>query len=172
MRKALPLLFVASTVVITAASFVVSSNGVFTQLKAADNEVQHTITFTKNDVVSKSTTGFIHSLSLNKQTQSGFDFGCTVSIDLGEEGFPSYNNYIVQVEDDLEEVSISMSFDFKNVLSADSVTLNGFFEADWRQSYSFTSSTQTSDGYKINVSLEEQSTFYIDSIVVQYTCSY
>ena len=168
MKKALPLLFVASTVVITAASFVVSSNGAFTQLKAADNSVQHTITFTKSDVVSVSQ-GYVDKITINKKTESGFDFGCVISADPGHDGDTYYmGNNIIELENRDGDASISMTFNFNNVLSADSVTLNGTFNDGYTHSQQF----HSSEDFKIDVNLVDQTDITITSIVVQYTCSY
>ena len=167
MKKALPILFVASTVVVTAASLTVATNGGFTQLRAADNSVQHTITFTVDDVVSVAES-YVDKITINKKTESGFDFGCVISVDPGENGETFYVGNIVEMENDDGDASVSMTFQFHNVLSADSVTLNGYFEDSYSSSLTFPGS----GGFNININLTYQYDVKITSIVVKYTCSY
>lgn len=177
MKKALPILFVASTVVVTAASLTVATNGGFTQLRAANNEVPYSITFTKNDIVSSSITegGTRGTVSLSKKTASGFDFGTTATVYGGYNGYVYFDtSHMIETEniENEDDASIQMEFEFHNVVSAVSVTLNGSFDDDRIHSHSFTNSTEITDGFKILVSLTYQLAFNIDNIVVQYTCSY
>ena len=172
MKKALPILFVASTAFITAASLTVATNGSYTKLKAADNSVEHTITFTKNDVVSHTSQGYVDIVTINKKTQSGFDFGCVITVNLGNDGDAFSAGSILEVINENDDTSLSMSFQFKNVVSADSVTLNGSFDDGYHNSLSFNQSTQTTDGYKIDININNQSDVLINTIVVKYSCSY
>lgn len=76
------------------------------------------------------------------------------------------------VEDHYGDGSLSMTFEFHNVLAATSVTLNGDFDDGWKTSYVFTNSSATADGFKIAVNINGQNDFSVDSIVVQYSCDY
>ena len=169
MKKLLPILFTASTVVLTAASLVVASNGFFTPLKATDNSVSHQITFTVNDVVSV-VEGYVDEITLNKQTQSGFDFGCVLSVDPGYDGKTDYDNTnIVNIKNPhQDDASISTTFQFNNVLTAESVVLNGSFDNGFNTVRVFNGSGNLS----INVLLDYQNSVELNSIVVTYTCCY
>ena len=170
MKKALPILFVVSTAFITAASLTVATNGSYTQLKAADNSVNHTITFTKDNITSNSFSGSTGTFAISQTTSSGSEFGCTGTIHGDDIIFKSFNMF--SVEDDYGDGSLSMTFEFHNVLSAVSVTLNGDFDDGWKDTYTFTNSSAIAGGFKIPVNINDQTDFSLDSIVVQYTCSY
>ena len=187
MKKALPILFVASTVVVTAASLTVATNGGFTQLRAADNSHTYTITFTKSDVDSSQTESTFEGKKFyfSKQTTSGFEFGCQgkalVDGDMVYVAKQDSSN-MVDVElwdekdDSYDDASFDMTFHFQNVLSAVSVVLNGVFSypGGWgdKTSFEFLGSEANNGEATINASASGMKEFSISSIVVQYTCSY
>ena len=177
MKKALPILFVASTVVVTAASLTVATNGGFTQLRAADNSVEYIVTFTSADIKSSSVkSGWPEegTLTFSKTTKSGFEFGCTARV-IGDDIELNRNGHMAFAEmEDEQYGEIHMTFEFHNVLSAVSVVLNGIIWINGmdRSSATYTNSTQTADGYTIAINEIEQGNFEINSIVVKYTCSY
>ena len=183
MKKALPILFVASTVVVTAASLTVATSGGFTQLKAADNSRTYIQTFTSSNIDSVNQPSlFTANVYMSVTTDGGASFGCLASDNnpakfSGAYVYPNVNNHIVEVEpSDDDPGAISMTFFFKNVLSAVSVVLNGkFYEYDSYYSsdtLTYNKVVTTSDGFKISINEEELGEFYISSIDVQYTCSY
>ena len=183
MKKALPILFVASTVVVTAASLTVATNGSFTQLRADDNSHIYTQTFTNANIDSINQPSlFTANVYMSVTTDGGASFGCLASennpaVFSGAYVYPNRNNRIVEVESSKDDPgAIRMTFYFRNVLSAVSVVLNGQF-TEYDSYYSsntltYSNAVTTSDGFKISINEEELGEYYISSIVVQYTCSY
>ena len=189
MKKALPILFVASTVVVTAASLTVATNGGFTQLRAADNSVEYTLTFTKNNITSSSVVDAfldIGTLSFSTTTTSGATFTVSNATVKGDKVLFNKTNSSNMVDvdcfagDDYSEASIDMSFNFNGITSAVSVTLNGLFEyfdevwetKERENTLVFYGSDAVDGSATINVTKSQLNNFYISSIVVQYTCSY
>lgn len=184
MKKALPILFVASTVVVTAASLTVATSGGFTQLKAADNS--YTLTFTKSDIVSTTTpSGYPNTakFSFSTTTQSGFSFDVVDATVTGDkvQFNKSGSNNMVDVsafDDDFNEASFDMTFNFKGVVSSVSATIKGYFEykdGSWSETkteLSFAGSSAVDGESTIRAHKTEMNNYYITSIVVQYTCSY
>lgn len=80
----------------------------------------------------------------------------------------------VEMENERDEGVIQMTFEFHNVVSAVSVVLNGKIWVNGydRDSATYTNATTTSDGFNIAINETSQQSFYIDSIVVKYICSY
>ena len=180
MKKIFPVLFVVSTSLIAVVGVLGSTNSSFRELRAEEHS--YTITFTKDDITSSSTqSGYqtTGTFTFSKQTQSGFDFGCTATV---KGDYVYFNKTNKMVEVDASEDSwtgagdgvIQMEFQVHDVLSATSVTLNGSL---WDGKYetgslTYTTATTISDGYKISINETSQKDFYITSIVVKYTCGY
>ena len=78
---------------------------------------------------------------------------------------------MVEVENDgYDDPEIHTAFEFHNVSSAVSVTLKG--NIDSSNSKTYTNATAITGGFKIAIDEVFEEGFYIDSIVVKYTCSY
>ncbi len=176
MKKIIPVLFVSATTLIAVVGVCGSFNSSFKQLRAEDHE--YTVTFTIDDIKSSSVkpgwpeTG---TFTFSRKTASNFDFGCTATVkgydvELNNGGHMAN----VQVENGYEDGEIHMTFEFHNVVSAVSVVLNGKIWVNGfdRDSATYSNATQTSDGFNITINETDQQSFYIDSIVVKYTCSY
>ena len=180
-KKALPILFVISTAVITAASLTFATNGSFTQLKAADNSVSHTLTFNKSSITSSSVSGsftMVGTFSFSTTTSSGSTFEVTNATVKGD-NVQFNTTYMVYVEDEDNNGQLNMSFQFHGVLSAVSVKLNGDFvySSDAWDKFNtnqlvFNGSQANNGDATINASENSLAFFYISSIVVEYTCSY
>ncbi len=182
MKKTLPILFVISTAVITAASLTFATNGSFTQLKAADNSVSHTLTFNKSSITSSSVSGGgftkVGTFSFSTTTSSGSTFEVTNATVKGDT-VQFNSSYMVYVEDEDANGQLNMSFQFHGVLSAVSVKLNGDFiysRDAWDKFNTnqlvFNGSQANNGDATINASENSLASFYISSIVVEYTCSY
>lgn len=177
MKKIFPVLFVVSTSLTAVVGIFCSFNNSFREIKAESNNYK--ITFTRSDITSKniSTSGWneIGTFSFSKKTQSGFDFGTTATVK-GADVFLDQSNYMayVKTEDDYDDGTIQMTFEFHNVSSVVSVVLYGTIWVNGfdRSSATYTTTTQTSDGYKLTINETHQQTFQINSIEVNYTCSY
>ena len=172
MKKIIPVLFVSATTLIAVVGVCGTFNGSFRQLHAEDHE--YTVTFTSSDITSSGGSFYDSAtFSFSKKTKSGFDFGSTATVK-ADNGSISSGNRMVEVEfdDSNDDVQIQMAFEFHNVSSAVSVVLKG--NIDKLNSKTYTNATTIADGYKIaiNDSFEIEEDFYIDSIVVKYTCSY
>ena len=133
-------MFVTATVVITAAGLVIASNGSYSRLKADGDSYPYSITFNKGDIISTSSSGYVDKITINKQTKSGKDFGTVISVDPGYNGTSYTGSYIAEVRNNDGDASVSMTFHFQGVLSADSVTLIGEFNDGFNTSYTVTQS--------------------------------
>lgn len=173
MKKIFPILFVASTSLIAVLGVCGSFNDSFRELHAEEHE--HTVTFTSSNITNPSSSKSYYdsaSFSFSKKTQSGFDFGATATVTGGKITVKS-SDRMVEVEDDngfYDDFGIQMTFEFHNVSSAVSVVLNG--NIDHSNSKTYTNATTISDGYKIAINEVLEEGFYINTIVVKYTCSY
>ena len=176
MKKIFPILFVVSTSLVAVVGICGTFNESFRPLKAVENE--YVITFGSADIKSSSVkpgwpeTG---TFTFSRKTASNFDFGCTATVKGYDVELNSGGHMAnVQVENGYEDGEIHMTFEFHNVLSAVSVVLNGKIWVNGfdRDSATYTNATQTSDGFNISIDERYQQSFYIDSIVVTYTCSY
>ncbi len=173
MKKIFPILFVASTSLIAVLGVCGSFNDSFRELHAEEH--QYTVTFTSSDITNPSSSKSYYdsaSFSFSKKTQSGFDFGATATVTGGKITVKS-GNRMVEVENDNgfdDDFGIQMTFEFHNVSSAVSVVLNG--NIDRLNSKTYTNATTISDGYKIAINEVLEEGFYINTIVVKYTCSY
>ena len=186
MRKGLTVLFVASTVIIAATGLYLSSNGSFAQLKAEDNSHSYSLTFTKSNITSSSVaTGYPQTgtFSFSTNTTSGATFEVTGATAKGDKVLFDKNgsNHMVDsdaFDDGFEEASFNISFHFNGILSATSVTVYGNFEypeGSWefdKTEMTFTGSNAVNGEATIVASASELNSFYISSIVVQYTCAY
>ena len=186
MKKVLPILFVASTALITAASLTVASNGGFTQLRADRESHGYSLTFNKDNVIDSNVTGSFSqtgTFTLRSYTTCNEEFKV---INATASGYRVYfnksgSNNIVDVDayDDRDsDASFNMTFQFHGVLSAVSVKLTGSFvfsddswEDDTNQ-LTFTGSDAVDGDVTIVASKSELNSFYITSIVAEYTCSY
>ena len=176
MKKIIPVLFVSTTTLIAVVGVCGTFNGSFRQLHAEDHE--YTVTFAPSDITSHSVkSGWPETgtFTFSKKTKSNFDFGCTATVK-GDDVMLKSSGHManVEMESDRDEGVIQMTFEFHNVSSVVSVVLNGKI---WVGSFdrnfaTYTNAVQTSDGFNIVINETSQKSFYIDSIVVKYTCSY
>lgn len=176
MKKIIPVLFVSATTLIAVVGVCGSFNGSYRQLRAEDHE--HTITFTPSDITSHSVkSGWPETgtFAFSKKTQAGFDFGAIATVK-GDDIELKTNGHManVEMENERDEGVIQMTFEFHNVVSVVSVVLNGkiWVNSYDRPSATYTNATTTSDGFNIAINETSQQSFYIDSIVVKYICSY
>ncbi len=171
MKKVFPVLFVGATTLIAVVGVCGSFNSSYRKLRAEDHE--YIVTFTSADITNPSTSKNYYdsaTFSFSKKTQSGFDFGTTATAK-GDGISVKSGNHMVEVENgSYDDPEIQMAFEFHNVSSAVSVTING--NIDHSNSKTYTNATTISDGYKIAINEVFEEGFYIDSIVVKYTCSY
>ena len=171
MKKVFPVLFVSTTTLIAVVGVCGTFNGSFRQLHAEEHE--YTIEFKSADITNPSTSRDYYdsaTFSFSKNTQSGFDFGATVTVK-GDRISVKSSSHMVEVENSgYYDPEIHTAFEFHNVSSAVSVTLKG--NLDRSNSKTYTNTTTITDGFKIAIDEVFEEDFYIDSIVVKYTCSY
>ena len=177
MKKVLPVLFVLSTAIITIAGFALSSKGVFKQLKADENSHTYTQTFNAGKITSYSKRYDTVEFAFKTTTAGGSDFGCHGNAVARSDSFSAQSNsYMVKGDywgDDYGY--ISMTFVFKNVLAPVSVVLNGEFydEREFKSTSLTFTQVSTVSGYPaISFTTDNLTDFELDSVVVQYTCSY
>ena len=177
MKKVLPILFITSTALVTVAGLTLSSKGIFKQLRADDNSNTYTQTFTAGTITDYTPKYDTIEFVFKTTTLGGSDFGCEgVAVAKADNFKARSNSYMVKGEYWEEEYGyISMTFVFRHVLAPVSVVLQGEFEDDRGFPSSTLTFTQVStiDGYPaISFTTDNLTDFTLNSVVVQYTCSY